>query len=291
MLRIDGKPRDLGGFSVARLLPHHSRRMVGPFIFFDHLGPAAFAPGTGIDVRPHPHIGLSTVTYLFEGGLRHRDSLGTELDIGPGAVNWMTAGRGISHSERTPPALREAGHRIHGIQSWVALPREEEECPPAFDHHPAATLPSIVLDGARRTLIAGRAFGAASPVRFMHPMFYIDVEAEAGAMVHLPPDHAERAIYVADGEVGLWTGETVGAGTMMVLPDGGGEGWFRTVAPARVMLLGGAPMDGPRHIWWNLVASRDELIDAAKADWAARDPAGRFGQVPGETEFIPLPPG
>lgn len=289
MLRIDGKPRDLGGFSVARLLPHHSRRMVGPFIFFDHLGPADFAPGTGIDVRPHPHIGLSTVTYLFEGALRHRDSLGTELDIGPGAVNWMTAGRGISHSERTPPALRAAGHRIHGIQSWVALPRDEEETAPAFDHHPAATLPSIVLDGARRTLIAGTAFGAVSPVKFAHPMFYIDVEADAGAHVYLPPDHAERALYVADGEIGLSSGETVGAGTMMVLPDGSGESWFRTVAPARVMLLGGAPMDGPRHIWWNLVASRDELLEAAKADWAAQAPDGRFGRVPGETEFIPLP--
>jgi redox-sensitive bicupin YhaK (pirin superfamily) len=289
MLRIEGKPRDLGGFSVARLLPHHSRRMVGPFIFFDHLGPADFAPGTGIDVRPHPHIGLATVTYLFEGALRHKDTLGTELDIGPGAVNWMTAGRGIAHSERTPPDLRASGHRIHGIQSWVALPRPQEQCPPAFDHHPAATLPSLTSDGARRTLIAGSAFGAVSPVSFAHPCFYIDVEADVGARVHLPPDHVERALYVATGAVTLGDGSAVSAGTMLVLPDGGADAWFTADRPSRVMLLGGAPMDGPRLIWWNLVASEQALIDSARADWAAAPFAGRWAQIPGETEFIPLP--
>jgi redox-sensitive bicupin YhaK (pirin superfamily) len=289
MLRIEGKPKDLGGFHVARLLPHHRRRMVGPFIFFDHLRPAAFAPGAGIDVRPHPHIGLATVTYLFEGGLRHRDSLGTVMDIGPGAVNWMTAGRGISHSERTPPDLRAAGHRIHGIQSWVALPKGHEQVAPAFDHHPADTLPTLTLDGARRTLIAGSAFGARSPVGFAHPCFYIDVEADAGATVHLPHDHAERALYVAEGAVVMHDGAAVGAGTMLVLPDGGGEAWFRSVTPSRVMLLGGEPMDGPRLVWWNLVASEQALIDAAKADWAADPFGGRWGPVPGETEFIPLP--
>ena len=191
MLRIEARPRDLGGFEVARLLPFHSRRLVGPFIFFDHIGPSEFPAGSGMDVRPHPHIGLATVTYLFEGKIRHKDSLGSDLDIGPGAVNWMTAGRGIAHSERTPPDLRASGHRLHGIQSWVALPKADEECPPDFVHHPADTLPSITLDGARRTLIAGTAFGAASPVKFGHPTFYIDVEAEAGATVHLPHD-AER---------------------------------------------------------------------------------------------------
>jgi len=289
MLRIEGKPRDLGGFSVARLLPHHSRRMVGPFIFFDHLGPADFAPGTGIDVRPHPHIGLATVTYLFEGTLCHRDTLGTELDIGPGAVNWMTAGRGIAHSERTPPGLRAAGHRIHGIQSWVALPKAEEQAPPAFDHHPADTLPTISADGARQTLIAGSAFGACSPVRFSHPTFYIDVEAEAGATVQLPHGHAERALYVARGRVTLHDGAAVSAGTMLVLPDGGGEAWFRADGPARVMLLGGAPIDGPRLIWWNLVASEQALIDSARADWAAEPFSGRWGPIPGETEHMPLP--
>ncbi len=289
MLRIESKPRDLGGFTVGRLLPHHSRRMVGPFIFFDHIGPADFAPGVGMDVRPHPHIGLATVTYLFEGRIHHRDSLGSDLDIGPGAVNWMTAGRGIAHSERTPPDLRASGHRLHGIQSWVALPRAEEQCPPDFVHHPAATLPSITIDGARRTLIAGTAFGAASPVKFSHPCFYIDVDAQSGATVHLPPEHAERAIYVATGQVTTDSGEVLPAGTMLVLPDGGGEAFFVADEPSRVMLLGGAPMDGPRLIWWNLVASEQSLIDAAKAEWKAGPFGGRWPEIPGEVEFIPLP--
>lgn len=289
MLRIDGKPKDLGGFSVARLLPHHSRRMVGPFIFFDHIGPAAFAPGTGIDVRPHPHIGLSTVTYLFEGGLRHKDTLGTALDIGPGAVNWMTAGRGIAHSERTPPELRAAGHRIHGIQSWVALPRADEQCPPAFDHHPAESLPHLALEGATVTLIAGTAWGECSPVRFGHPIIYADVQADPGATVRLPEEHVERALYVAVGQVTMDSGDSIGAGTLLVLPDGGGPAAFRADAPSRVMLLGGAPMDGPRLIWWNLVASEQALIDAAKADWAAGPFTGRWAPIPGEDEFIPLP--
>jgi hypothetical protein len=289
MLRIEGKPRDLGGFSVARLLPHHSRRMVGPFIFFDHLGPADFEPGTGIDVRPHPHIGLATVTYLFEGGLRHKDTLGTELDIGPGAVNWMTAGRGIAHSERTPPELRAAGHRIHGIQSWVALPKVEEQCPPAFDHHPADSLPVIEMEGVRLTLIAGTAYGAVSPVRLAHPIFYVDADVQAGARVPLPGDHAERAIYVAAGSVTLDGGEVLAAGTMLVLPDGSGEIGFVADEASRVMLLGGAPMDGPRLIWWNLVASEQSLIDEAKAEWAAGPFEGRWGPIRDELSFIPLP--
>ncbi len=289
MLTIEGKPRDLGGFTVARLLPHHSRRLVGPFIFFDHMGPADFPPGVGMDVRPHPHIGLATVTYLFEGRIRHKDTLGTERDIGPGAVNWMTAGRGIAHSERTPPEERAAGHRLHGIQTWVALPRVDEQCPPDFVHHPADTLPSIVLDGARRTLIAGTAFGAVSPVKFGHPCFYIDVDAEAGSTVHLPQEHAERAVYVASGQVTLNTGEVVPERTMVVLPDGGGEAFFRANAASRVMLLGGAPMDGPRLVWWNFVASDQQLIDTAKSEWAAAPLAGRWGGIPGESEFIPLP--
>ncbi|TPE60438.1 pirin family protein [Sandaracinobacter neustonicus] len=289
MLRIEARPRDLGGFEVARLLPFHSRRLVGPFIFFDHIGPSEFPAGSGMDVRPHPHIGLATVTYLFEGKIRHKDSLGSDLDIGPGAVNWMTAGRGIAHSERTPPDLRASGHRLHGIQSWVALPKADEECPPDFVHHPADTLPSITIDGARRTLIAGTAFGAVSPVKFSHPSFYIDVDAKAGATVHLPPEHVERAIYVAAGHVTLNSGEAVPAGTMIVLPDGGGEAYFTTDEPSRVMLLGGAPMDGPRLIWWNLVASEQRLIDEAKAEWKAGPFGGRWPEIPGEHEFIPLP--
>lgn len=283
---IEGKPRDLGGFTVRRLLPHHSRRMVGPFIFFDHLGPADFAPGEGIDVRPHPHIGLATVTFLFEGALRHRDSLGIVQDIRPGAVNWMTAGRGIQHSERTPPAERAAGHRIHAIQTWVALPKPHEADPPDFAHHPAETLPSITLAGARCTLIAGTAFGATSPVRFPHPIFNIHVEAEAGAEVYLPDEHAERGLYVASGAI-LMEGSRYPAGTMLVVEPGPRR--FEVLEPGHVMLFGGAPMDGPRQIWWNLVASDPAAIEAARADWAAAPQGGRFGTVPGETEWIPLP--
>ncbi len=283
---IQGKPRDLGGFSVKRLLPHHSRRMVGPFIFFDHLGPADFAPGEGIDVRPHPHIGLSTVTWLFEGALRHRDSLGFVQDIRPGAVNWMTAGRGIQHSERTPPAERAAGHRIHAIQTWVALPKPHEADPPAFTHHPAETLPSLPLAGARATLIAGTAFGAAAPVAFSHPIFYVHVEGAAGAEVALPEDHAERGIYVATGAI-LMEGNRYPAGTLLVVEPGPRR--FIMLEAGHLMLFGGAPMDGPRHIWWNLVASDPAAIEAAKEDWARAPQGGRFGTVPGETEWIPLP--
>jgi len=288
MLRIEGRSKDLGGFSVARILPHHQRRLVGPFIFFDHIGPADFAPGHGIDVRPHPHIGLSTVTYLFEGALTHRDSLGTVIDIGPGAVNWMTAGRGIAHSERTPPAARAAGHRIHGIQSWVALPKPHEDDPPAFHHHPAESLPRLAFEGGCATLIAGAAWGLAAPVAFPHPILYADLRLESGASLDLPPEHAERAIHVVEGEVRL-EGEAASAGTMLVLADGGGPARLRADTPARLMLLGGAPMDGPRTLWWNLVASDPARIEAAKQDWAARPVGGRFGTVPGETAWIPLP--
>ncbi|MCG2841887.1 pirin family protein [Sandaracinobacter sp. RS1-74] len=289
MLRIEGKPRDLGGFTVARLLPHHSRRLVGPFIFFDHIGPARFEPGTGMDVRPHPHIGLATVTYLFEGRIRHRDTLGSELDIGPGAVNWMTAGHGIAHSERTPADLRASGHRLHGIQSWVALPKADEQCPPSFVHHPAETLPVVEMEGARCTLIAGTAFSTRSPVAFNHPTFYLDAELAAGTTLPLPAEHAERAFYVVEGEVTTQDGETVPAGHMLVLQDGGGEAWLKANGASRVMLLGGAPMDGPRLIWWNLVASEQALIDSARAEWKADPFGGRYGRIPDESEFIPLP--
>ena len=279
---IDGRPRDLGGFTVARLLPAPGHRMVGPFIFFDHMGPATFAPGRGLDVPPHPHIGLATVTYLFAGAMTHRDSLGTVIDIAPGAVNWMTAGRGIVHSERSPDALRAGGHTVHGIHSWVALPQDRAEDQPAFAHHPAATLPTITIDGARRTLIAGTAFGATSPVRVASPLFYIDVEAETGATVYLPDDHAERAVYVVSGAIEI-DGVRHEARQLLVFAPGT-VGW-RALEPTRAMLLGGAPMDGERHIFWNFVSADLERIEAAKADWAA----GRFAAVPGETESIPLP--
>ena len=279
---LTGATRDLGGFSVARVLPQARLRAVGPFVFFDHLGPADFAPGTGIDVRPHPHIGLATVTYLFDGALNHRDSLGTVVDIAPGAVNWMTAGRGIVHSERTPDRARAVGQRMHGIQSWVALPDDATEVAPAFAHHPADSLPSIAFGGAKRTLIAGTAFHASSPVATHSPLFYIDIEAEAGASVALPGDHEERAVYVVSGAIEL-DGTRHASGTMVVLAPGG-EAAFTTAEPTRAMLLGGTSV-GPRHIEWNFVAATQDRIEAAKADWVA----DRFPRVPGETEFIPLP--
>lgn len=287
MLTIDGKPKDLGGFTVARLLPHHSRRMVGPFIFFDHLGPAQFAPGQGMDVRPHPHIGLATVTYLFEGGIRHKDTLGTVRDIGPGAVNWMTAGRGIAHSERTPPDVRAAGQRIHGIQTWVALPKAQEQTAPAFVHHPADTIPDVRLPGVQARVIAGTMWGAASPVEFPHPIIYAELRMQPGAGLKMEQGWGERAVYVVSGEAVLG-GEPLHARQMRVLEDGT-EPLLEAVGEAHVMICGGAPMDGPRLIWWNLVATGQGLIDAAKAEWAADPTGGRWGQVPDEVEFIPLP--
>lgn len=266
---------------MARVLPQVAMRSVGPFVFFDHLGPANFAPGTGIDVRPHPHIGLATVTYLFEGSLGHRDSLGTVVDIEPGAVNWMTAGRGITHSERTPPAARAAGQRMHGIQSWVALPDAHAEDEPAFAHHPAASLPTVTFGGAKRTLIAGSAFHATSPVAALSPMFYVDIDAAAGASVALPGEHEERAVYVVSGAIDL-DGTRYAAGRMVVVAPG--EVAFTTAEPTRAMLLGGASV-GPRHIEWNFVGGSRDRIERAKADWVA----GRFPRVPDEVEFIPLP--
>jgi redox-sensitive bicupin YhaK (pirin superfamily) len=281
-LIIEGRRRDLGGFSVSRILPSPKLRHVGPFVFFDHMGPADFAPGTGVDVRPHPHIGLATVTYLFEGAFTHRDSLGTVIDIEPGAVNWMTAGRGIVHSERSPPALRATGHRLHGIQSWVALPQADAETFPAFAHHPADTLPAITIDGARRTLIAGTAFGATSPVHALSALFYMDIEAEAGAKVYLPHEHEERAVYVVEGAIEL-DQVRYDAGAMVVVAPG--ELFWTALTRARVMMLGGAPLDGPRIIDWNFVSHDPARIEQARDDWRQ----GRFEMVPGETEFIPLP--
>jgi redox-sensitive bicupin YhaK (pirin superfamily) len=282
---IEGRPRDLGGFTVARLLPAPGLHMVGPFIFFDHMGPADFGPGEGIDVRPHPHIGLATVTYLFDGAFTHRDSLGTVIDIEPGAVNWMTAGRGIVHSERSPERLRATGHRAHGIQSWVALPGRHAEDAPAFKHHPAASLPEIDLPGVNLRLIAGAAFGARSPVEFPHPIVYFEAWVDAGASLTLAADWQERAVYLVDGAVSV-DGVAVPPGSMAVLTPGA-DMMLTASVDSHVMVLGGAPMDGDRIIFWNFVASSPERIEAAKADWAA----GRFAAVPGETEFIPLPQG
>jgi len=280
---IRPRPRDLGGFSVRRVLPAPGLKMVGPFIFFDHLGPAVFAPGTGIDVRPHPHIGLATVTYLFEGALLHRDSLGVVATIEPGAVNWMTAGRGIVHSERTGPELRASGHRIHGIQSWVALPREFEQVDPAFRHHSAASLPEFAIGEATVRVIAGHAYGSASPVEVFAPTLYVDVVLPPGASLPAPEDHEERACYLAEGQLSI-DGAPVEAGNMAVL-EPGAAARLESSAGARVLLLGGAAADGPRHIWWNFVSSSPQRMEQAKQDWRA----GRFPAVPGETEHIPLP--
>lgn len=280
---IEPRPRDLGGFEVRRVLPAGGRQMVGPFIFFDHMGPAEFAPGTGIDVRPHPHICLATVTYLFEGEIVHRDSLGFVQPIRPGDVNWMTAGRGIAHSERTDAEQRLQGARIHGIQSWVALPKSAEESEPAFFHHPAATLPTIERVGVRMRVIAGTAFGQRSPVAVFSETLYVDVALGKGSQLEVPDEHRERAIYVAEGRIEFDGAEFEG-GRMIVLNEGATEA-IRALANSRLLLVGGAPLDGPRYIWWNFVASSRERIDRARDDWAAQ----RFEMVPGETEFIPLP--
>ncbi|WP_223758719.1 pirin family protein [Myxococcus sp. RHSTA-1-4] len=280
------RTRDLGdGFEVRRALPSMRRRMVGPFIFFDQMGPAVFRSGHGLDVRPHPHIGLATVTYLFEGEILHRDSLGTVQPIRPGAVNWMVAGRGIAHSERTPQEARTTGGRLFGIQIWVAVPKQHEETAPSFAHTPAEALPVLEDGGSRVRLIAGSLYGARSPVSTLSELFYADAVLAAGARLPVSPGHEERAAYVAEGAVELG-GETYTAGQLLVLRPGADVVLAGTApAGARVLLFGGEPMDGPRHIWWNFVSSSRERIEQAKADWTA----GRIGPVPGETEFIPLP--
>ena len=275
--------RDIGGFEVRRVLPSVRRRMVGPFIFFDHFGPVEFAAGRGIDVRPHPHIGLATVTYLFEGEIVHRDSLGTVQPIRPGEVNWMTAGRGIAHSERTDPELRARGSRLAGIQSWVALPKASEEMEPAFAHHGGEALPVVEGEGKRVRLIAGSLYGARSPVRVLSDLFYADVALDAEARLDLPTEYEERGAHLVEGAIEIG-GETFEAGRLLVFRPGDAI-TIGAVSPARMLLLGGAPMGGPRHIWWNFVSSSKERIEQAKADWKA----GRFAPVPGDPDFIPLP--
>jgi redox-sensitive bicupin YhaK (pirin superfamily) len=270
---------DLGGFQVRRVLPQLRARHIGPFVFFDHMGPARFTPGIGIDVRPHPHIGLATVTYLFEGAIEHRDTLGNVLTIRPGDVNWMTAGRGIVHSERTPAAERAAGHAVHGIQSWVALPVANEEVAPSFHHHPANTLPRLEFGGVRLHVIAGDAFGQTSPVQTL----YVAAEFGAGTAFTLPPEHTERAIYASDAA--LQVGDVrIEPGQLIVLPAGAAVR-IGADSAARAMIFGGDPLDGERHVWWNFVSSSRERIERAKAEWQAQS----MGTIPGETEFIPLP--
>lgn len=278
------RARDLGdGFQVRRALPAAGSRMVGPFIFFDQMGPMVLREAQGLDVRPHPHIGLSTVTYLFQGELLHRDSLGIVQRIRPGEVNWMTAGSGITHSERTPQGLRKAGEPLFGIQAWVALPKAHEETAPSFAHHPADELPIVEGEGLRMCVIAGACFGARAPVSTLSDMFYADAVMQPNARFAYAAEHQERALYVVEGSVDI-AGDSHAAGQLILLRSGE-EPIIAAPEPARLLLLGGEPMDGPRHIWWNFVSSSEARIEQAKADWRA----GAFARVPGETEFIPLP--
>ena len=278
------RTRDLGdGFEVRRVLPSEERRTVGPFVFFDQMGPTVLRAGTGLDVRPHPHIGLATVTYLLDGEILHRDSLGTVQPIRPGEVNWMTAGRGIVHSERTPPELRTTGTRLFGIQTWIGLPKDREEVEPSFVHHAESALPMLEGDGKHVRVIAGEFQGARSPLAVFSETLYADAALAAGARLEVPPDYRERAIYIVEGRIAI-AGDLFEAGRMLVFSPGDAI-LVDAIAQARCLLLGGEPLDGPRHLWWNFVSSSVERIDQAKADWRE----GRFPRVPDETEFIPLP--
>jgi redox-sensitive bicupin YhaK (pirin superfamily) len=276
---------DLGdGFSVRRALPSARTRMVGPFIFFDHFGPAEFRAGAGLDVRPHPHIGLATVTYLFDGEIMHRDSLGTALAIRPGEVNWMTAGRGIVHSERTGAEKRATGSPIHGLQMWVALPKAHEEMSPAFAHHDTVEFPVVAENGKNVRLVVGSAYGAKSPVPVVHETLFADVHLKAGSSVPLDADHEERAVYMITGEIGI-AGDKFGPGQLLVFRPGDTV-TITAAQDSHFVICGGAAMDGPRHIWWNFVSSSKDRIEQAKADWKT----GHFQKVPGDDiEFIPLP--
>lgn len=282
---LAGHAKDLGGgFTVRRLLPAARQRSVGPFVFFDHFGPVSEVPGVNHDVRPHPHIGLATVTYLYDGAIMHRDSLGTEQRIEPGAINWMSAGRGIVHSERRPADLRDRHYVNHGLQLWVALPREHEDGEPSFSHTPARAIPEIRLGDAEIRVLVGDAFGESSPVVTLSRTLYLDVMLPAGGTLELPALAAEMAVYAVVGELGV-DGHAIGEGAMAVL-EPGRRVRLAASGACRFAVIGGEPLDGPRHIWWNFVSSSKERIVQASQDWEA----GRFGAVPGDSEFIPLPP-
>lgn len=281
---IEGKSRDLGGFTVRRMLPSPARRLLGPFIFFDHMGPVKFEPGQGIDVRPHPHINLATVTYLFEGEILHRDSLGSHQAIRPGEINWMTAGRGIVHSERSSAELKKIGGPLHGIQLWVALPKGQEEVEPEFHHHPASSLPEIRRENATLRVLVGSAYGVQSPVRTLSSLFYVDARLPPGGKLSLTEEHPERAVYIVKGA--LRFGHERGSASQMLVFKPGVSVVLEAETDSQFLLLGGSPLDGERHLWWNFVSSSKERIEIAKQDWKE----GRFSKVPGdETEFIPLP--
>ena len=288
---LEPRDRDLGdGFTVRRLLPSGRRRAVGPFVFFDHFGPTRFSPGRGLDVRPHPHVNQATVTYLFEGEIHHRDSLGSSEVIRAGDVNWMNAGRGIAHSERTPPALRAAGSTVHGLQLWVGLPRAHEESAPAFRHYPAATLPVVRREGAEIRVLVGDAFGARSPVETFSRVAYLDVRLDAGASLELPVGDPERGLYLVEGRLDAG-GQTFPPAHMLLLrPDRPAH--LHAEVASRFVLIGGDPFPEPRHIWWNFVSSSEARIEEARLAWRDHrgDPRGPFPLIPGdETEFIPVP--
>ena len=290
-LVLEPRERDLGdGFFVRRVLPAGLRRAVGPFLFFDHFGPTALPAGRGMDVRPHPHINLATVTYLYEGEIDHRDSLGSFQTIRAGDINWMTAGRGIVHSERTPAAARARGGRVHGLQLWVGLPREHEETAPAFHHYEGASLPVVGAPGATVRVLAGEAFGARSPVATLSPLVYLDVKLEAGATLELSAELGERGVYVIDGDVACG-GRAFAPARMLVLAPRT-SGHVSSSGGARFVVVGGAPFPEPRHLWWNFASSSEERLEQAKRAWRERrgEPGGPFPLVPGdEDEFIPLP--
>lgn len=284
------RARDVSGFEVRRALPSPKRQMVGPFIFFDQMGPAEFLTGEGIDVRPHPHIGLATVTYLYKGEFQHRDSLGTNQMIYPGEVNWMIAGNGVTHSERTSEKTRQNPSSLLGIQTWVALPEEAEETGAAFEHHEREALPFLEGEGKQLRLIIGDAYGQKAPTKTFTEMFYADAVLKAGSTLPLPDNHEDRGIYVTEGSIDV-AGDIFETGRMMVFKPGDKISVTAGPAGARLILLGGATLGGPRHIWWNFVASSKEKIDDAKAAWANGDwQHGRFKLPPDDNEeFIPLP--
>ena len=281
-LLIEPAAKDLGEFTVRRALPDKRRQRVGPFIFFDHMGPAEFSPGQGVNVRAHPHIGLATITYLFEGEILHRDSLGFVQPIRPGEINWMTAGKGIVHSEKVTPEVLASGQKLHGLQTWVALPVEHEEIDPRFEHYESSVIPKVSLDGAEITVVIGSAYGHTSPVQAASETLYVEAQLEAGASIDLPPAQ-EIAVYVVDGtaEIG---GQTVSAGILAVLKNGA-KATVSASGGAHIMIAGGDTLEGERIIWWNFVSSSRERLEKAKRDW--KD--GNFEEVPGETDFIPLP--
>ncbi|HTW36604.1 MAG TPA: pirin family protein [Rhizomicrobium sp.] len=278
------RSHDVGGLMVGRVLPYVERRMVGPFIFLDHIGPATMPAGRALDVRPHPHIGLSTLTYLFDGEIFHRDNLGNAIEITPGGVNWMTAGRGIAHSERTSVDERKMAHNLHGLQCWVALPKSSEETAPEFFHYDASTIPTLKQDGAELRVIAGEAYGARAPVKVYSPLFYVDVRLKAGTVFALPNLHADQGLYVIDGAVEADGGRV--DPRMMVVFNRGSKASVKALADSHVVLAGGEPFSEARHIWWNFVSSSKDRIEQAKDDWRS----GRFARIPGDDkEFIPLP--